>query len=437
MRNLKIIFFGFMMFALCFDISRAQTSSSESNTGSLLAVPKKVVVPTVAPSTVKSTTPPTIELLEPIQIGQRGMKTANDGAIVVKTSDLKIRGIARGSNAVAVVYVNGTEAALNPIKGGVEFSTTQLLQFGLNTIEITAVDVGKAKSTTTIKVQREVVVAKKEPEQAPQAQQFKGHQVWGVVVGISEYQSSQITPLRYADRDAESFYQYLVTPLEKGGRGVAPANIKKLINKDATKVNIQEAIFDFMKNPLEEDVVIIYFAGHGAPDPYRPNVPYLLAYDSDLSKPAATAVKMQDIQEAIHDYIKAGKIIVFADACHSAGISSNIAMRGDATSELINDFLSDIAKAGSSVLTFSASEAKETSQESQQWGGGHGVFTYYLLEGLSGKADLDSDGIVRLGELVDYISLNVRKDTKSLQHPNPSSTMWDRNLPMSIKAEEK
>jgi uncharacterized caspase-like protein len=205
-----------------------------------------------------------------------------------------------------------------------------------------------------------------------------------------------------------------------------------LLNKEATKTNIQEAIFDFMKNALEEDVAIIYFAGHGAPDPYRPNVPYLLAYDSDLGRPGATAVKMQEIQDAIRDYIKAKKIIVFADACHSAGVSTSVAMRGAANSELINQFLEEIAKAGTSVLTFSASESKEYSQESQQWGGGHGVFTYHILKGLQGDADSDDDEIVRLGELVDYVSLNVRKDTKSLQHPTPSPTPWDRNLPFSV-----
>lgn len=393
------------------DVSLAQTAEGNSNKGKLPFIPNK-------PKEVKSSKdiiPPSIEIIEPGGIGMRGMKIVSD-TMVVKTAELNIRGIVKDSGGVAIVYVNGSEASMRPVKGGCEFTSNQLLQFGINRIEISAVDVSKNMSMQTLTIRRDVVAPAVTEKKLP-IEPFKGNQVWAVVIGISDYQSSEIQKLRYADKDAEAFYQYLITPLEKGGRGVSQVNIRKLINKEATKINIQEAIFDFMKNPLEEDVVMLFFAGHGAPDPYRPNVPYLLAYDSDLSRPAATAVKMQDIQDAIRDYIKSKKIIVFADACHSAGISETFARRGLENIELINTFLADIKNADNSVLTFSASEAKESSMEGQQWGGGHGVFTYHLLEGLGGKADVDSDGIIRLGELVDYVSINVRRDTKSLQHP--------------------
>lgn len=403
-----------------------QTATGDSKSGSLLFVAKKAV----------DTTGPTIEILEPIQVAQRGMKVAAEGSLAVNTGELRIRGLARDSSAVAIVKVQGREAELRPIAGGCEFVAEVLLEFGSNTIDVVATDIHRNSSTLILKVRREVRIAKVE-KKAPQVEVFKGHQVWAAVIGISEYQSTAIRQLRYADRDAEAFYQYLTTPLDAGGRGVSQANVRKLINRDATRMNIVEAIKDFMKNAIEEDIVIIYFAGHGIPDPVRPDVPVLLAYDSDLSRPAATAVEMKEIQDAIRYYIKAKKVIVFADACHSAGISGDIALRGQASVELVNKFLEEIAKAGNSVLTFSASEANEFSQESPQWGDGHGVFTYYLLEGLKGKANVDSDPIVRLGELVDYVSQSVRRDTKSQQHPTASQSQWDRNLPMSIGSEAK
>jgi hypothetical protein len=399
----------------------AQTVTGDSKAGSLLFVAKKVV----------DATGPVIEILEPAEIAQRGMKVAAEGGLVVTTGELRVRGIARDSSVVAIVKVQGREAELRPVKGGYEFVSEVLLEFGSNTVSIAATDIYRNSSTVTLKVKREVPPARVE-KPIPQIEAFRGHQVWAAVVGISEYQSSAIRTLRYADRDAESFYQYLITPLDSGGRGVSQANIRKLINKEATKVNIEEAMKDFMKNAIDEDVVVIYFAGHGIPDPDRPDIPYLLSYDSDLSRPGATAVRMQEVQDAVRYYIKAKKVVVFADACHSAGVGGNIAMRGQATSELVNKFLEEIAKAGNSVLTLSASESSEFSQESPQWGGGHGVFTYYLLEGLKGKANVDADPIVRLGELVDYVSQNVRRDTKSQQHPTASQTQWDRNLPMSI-----
>ncbi len=431
--------------AVCnFEIMASETVPSQIVTFALKASdssgvkiePKSFTISTKERLIAKGETPPVIEILEPKELTSRGIGLPADSAITVRESSIKIRGIAKDPSGVAIVRINEREATLKPTENGVEFTGEVLLTFGVNPVEIVAVDKYSNRAVKTFVVRREVVVAK-EPEKPLLEKPFQGYQVWAAIIGISNYQSPDIPQLRYADRDAEEFYQFLITPLEKGGRGVSKSNIRRLINREATKTNIQEAIFDFMKNAIEEDVVFIYFAGHGAPDPARPNVPYLLAYDSDLKRPAATAVKMSEIQDAIKDYIKAKKVIVFADACHSAGVSTSIALRGLAESELINQFLEEIAKAGNSVLTFSASEAKEYSQESPQWGGGHGVFTYHILEGLKGKADVDGDRIVRLGELVDYVNQNVRRDTQSQQHPTASPTLWDRNLPMSIVVEKK
>jgi len=35
--------------------------------------------------------------------------------------------------------------------------------------------------------------------------------------------------------------------------------------------------------------------------------------------------------------------------------------------------------------------------------GGHGVFTYALLQGLEGGAARDSDGVIRASQLIDYV----------------------------------
>jgi uncharacterized caspase-like protein len=69
------------------------------------------------------------------------------------------------------------------------------------------------------------------------------------------------------------------------------------------------------------------------------------------------------------------------------------------------------------VPVITAAGRDELSQEGQQWGGGHGVFTHYLLQGLNGEADYDLDGGVTLGELVPYLSEKVRRATNSAQAP--------------------
>ncbi len=44
---------------------------------------------------------------------------------------------------------------------------------------------------------------------------------------------------------------------------------------------------------------------------------------------------------------------------------------------------------------------------------GHGTFTYYLLEGLSGKADRNGDGIVTVSELYEYVEDQVDRRARA------------------------
>jgi tetratricopeptide (TPR) repeat protein len=242
---------------------------------------------------------------------------------------------------------------------------------------------------------------------------------WAVVIGISDYQDTRISPLRYASEDARAFYGWLVSP--DGGK-YAPSNVKLLLNNEATGINIKDTLFDWLKQAIEEDVVIIYFAGHGSPgSPDSPDNLFLLPYDVDYDKIATTGFPMWDIETALKRFIKAKKVIVMADACHSGGVGSafDIARRSDRALKLnpISSGLQNLSQIGDGVAVISASDDRQYSQESQNWGGGHGVFTYFLLEGLKGEADYNSDTHVTLGELIPYLSEQVRRATRNSQSP--------------------
>lgn len=83
----------------------------------------------------------------------------------------------------------------------------------------------------------------------------------------------------------------------------------------------------------------------------------------------------------------------------------------------INSGLQYLSQIGDGVCVISASDDKQLSQESKDWGGGHGVFTYFLLKGLEGDADYNKDSRVTLGELIPYLSEEVRRATKNAQSP--------------------
>lgn len=78
---------------------------------------------------------------------------------------------------------------------------------------------------------------------------------WAVVIGVSNYNDSQIPSLRYAANDAQAFHDWLVS--KKGG-GYAPSRVKLLINTDATVRNIKNALFNWLGQALEEDTVIVF-----------------------------------------------------------------------------------------------------------------------------------------------------------------------------------
>ncbi|MBM4169753.1 MAG: hypothetical protein FJ215_11470 [Ignavibacteria bacterium] len=391
--------------------------------------PQRIVVPVMARAIARDETPPEIEVWEPVVAEKRGIKLIESGTkFSTTTSSVTVRGLAKDANGVAVVFINNIEARISQTKEGFEFVGDALLVLGENDIEVRALDRFKNENKLSVRVtRRPEVIAEERPVPA---NLFKG-QRWAVVIGISKYKNTEIPQLRWADRDAEEFYKILTKPIEQGGVGVPVANTRYLLNEKASSFNVREALTDFLKGAIEEDLVFIYFAGHGAPDPDRPKILYLLTNDSDLNSLAATSVRMQEIQDAMQYYVAAKTVLVFADACHSRGVSGALATRTLAPADLVNEFLSDLARTRPSTLTFSASDVNQLSQEDRRWGDGHGVFTHYLLEGLRGKADMNRDRIVRLGELTQYVNDNVRRDTKAQQSPI-SSGSFDINMPLTI-----
>ena len=242
---------------------------------------------------------------------------------------------------------------------------------------------------------------------------------WALVIGISKYQDTRIPSLRYGARDANSFYDWLISP--SGGK-YAPARVKLLINDKATGNNIKNALYMWLGQALEEDIITLYFAGHGSPQsPDHPENLFLLPYDVQYDSVATTGFPMWDIETALKRFIKAKKVIVIADACHAGGVgqSFDVARRGGRGINIIpiSSSLQDLSKIGDGVCIISASNDNQFSQESKKWGGGHGVFTYYLLKGLKGEADYSKDNKVSLGEIIPYLSEQVRRATRNAQTP--------------------
>jgi hypothetical protein len=252
---------------------------------------------------------------------------------------------------------------------------------------------------------------------------------WAVVIGISNYKhpTQRLPSLRFADRDASAFAEFLKSD---AGGGFAADHVRLLTNEQATATEVRAALFEFLRHTVKEDMVVIYFSGHGIPDPDKPSNLYLVAHDSNPARIAATGVPMWDIETALVRTIAAERVLVLVDACHSAGAAEGV--RGIGVSGQFKTYFDELARTKPGRLVFTSCEGYEVSREAEKWGGGHGVFTWALLEGLRGKADLDKDGFVRLGEVLDYVDITVRRETANEQHPARAGTQFDRSLPMGV-----
>lgn len=269
---------------------------------------------------------------------------------------------------------------------------------------------------------------KLEPIDSELYTQYRNCDRWAIIVGISRYQHSGWN-LKYADRDADELYKLLLT---SSGGNYKQENIHKLTNEQATTRNIRIELHDFLKQPAREDVVLLYFACHGSPDPDRPKNLYLLTHDTEPSRIAGTALPMREIELAIRETLLAEKVIVLADTCHSGAIGGGIGHRSASDdSAHMKRYLQELSKARAGTALLTSAETSQVARESDQWGGGHGVFTHYLLEGMRGAADEDNNGIVTIGELFEYVRDNVKRSTSNSQHPVIGSN-FDRNMPIAI-----
>jgi uncharacterized caspase-like protein len=313
---------------------------------------------------------------------------------------------------------------------GEVFSEEIPLVFGYNQVQINVVAKNGEKLTKTWGVSRKVYGAISVGPVSRPASKERGvePQLWAVVVGVSEYANKSIPSLRFADRDAESFAEFLQKP--EGG-GYQPDHMRVLINKDATLANLKQALVEFLAQAIDKDLVMIFFAGHGAPDPARPMNLYLLTHDTDPSRPGTTAYPMWELQTLLTRQLAAKRIVVFSDACHSGGISLDFATRGVNTAESnqVNQYLADLARAKEGIVIFTASAAGEVSQEFPELA--HGVFTYYLVEGMKGEADLNNDFTVTINELMQYVEDQVKRKTRGAQNPTRSQTIYDKDLTVS------
>ena len=241
---------------------------------------------------------------------------------------------------------------------------------------------------------------------------------YALVVGISQYPNLPASgQLEFAEPDADAVYRVLISP--EGGNFRAE-NVHRLTGEKATLANLKHEVEVWLPSTAkEQDRVLIYFAGHGF---VFDGKAYLASYDIHPRNVPGTAYPMDTLGRVIGSAIKAKWKVLLTDSCHSGAITPSEDVLA------INRKLIDLTK---SLFSLTASRDREISFEGKQWGGGHGVFTYYLVKGLEGEADETQDGIVTADELGEYVHYNVRQATGGRQNPTSERGSFDPQMLLS------
>ncbi|MFZ6657843.1 polysaccharide deacetylase family protein [Undibacterium sp. TJN19] len=212
---------------------------------------------------------------------------------------------------------------------------------------------------------------------------------WAIVIGINDY--VKWPKLQYAVQDASAIRETLINRL-----GFAGDKVLTLTNADATRNNILALFHEKLGHGQlkKDDRVFVFFAGHGATRKLSSgrNLGYIIPVDSDPEQLSVDAIPMTDLQN-IAESLNAKHILFVMDACYSGlGLT-----RGGGSTAFLRE---NAKRIGRQMLTAGGADQLVAD------GGpnGHSVFTWTLLQALSGKADMNGDGMITATELAAYIA---------------------------------
>ncbi|HUR67176.1 MAG TPA: caspase family protein, partial [Chitinophagaceae bacterium] len=230
---------------------------------------------------------------------------------------------------------------------------------------------------------------------------IKGPQTFAIILGISKYK--YVRPLTYADKDAELFRDFLRSP---GGGSIKDDNIFALLNDQALHSTFWTKGFQWLraKQLQKGDRLFIYLAGHG--DAIDEDQYFFLSYDCNPAGDknnylVGGAIQLYNLKKKIANETNKGVDVFFVmDACRSNELPG-----GQEGLNYLNNAITE-KKAGEIMML--ATAAGQESLEDASIGNGHGLFTWYLVDGLSGLAETGSpDSKITFSEIKKYVAANV------------------------------
>jgi hypothetical protein len=228
---------------------------------------------------------------------------------------------------------------------------------------------------------------------------------YAVLIGSSQFPDEpKLLPLRAPENDVDGLYEIL-KPKDLGNF----TEISVLKNKSSHEAEI--AILSVLSQAEKNDLVVIYYSGHGKLDPAGRL--HLAMANTRLNVLGATSIPVSRIRDFV-DNSPSNKVVLILDCCYS-GAAGGVFARGSLDDQL------QLASGGRGTYIMTASTAIQIAQEKPD--DQYGLFTKKIIEGIrSGKADLNEDGNVTMDELYSYVHREMLDE--GFQEP----MKWDLNV---------
>ncbi|WP_414588642.1 caspase, EACC1-associated type [Scytonema sp. PCC 10023] len=222
-----------------------------------------------------------------------------------------------------------------------------------------------------------------------------------LLIGASEY-GEGLSPLPGAAKDVEAMQRVLQHP-EMGSFD----EVRPLLNVDPQAM--QEAIETLFSGRAKEDLVLLFFSGHGIKD--ESGRLYLATRITRKNKQGelvkATAVPASFVQD-IMSHSRSKRQVIILDCCFSGAFAEGWLAKDDGSVDVKNQ----LGGEGRAVLTSSTS----TQYSFEQQGSELSTYTRYLVEGIeTGAADQTNDGVISVDELHEYAKKKVQEAAPAMK----------------------
>ncbi len=216
---------------------------------------------------------------------------------------------------------------------------------------------------------------------------------WALVIGISQFDDSQLKPLAYTSKDARDFADLLLDP--NVGRFQA-SHVHALTSGEVTTRQLKQELNWLARSAGEDDLVVIFLASHGTPRNYdTAEVNYIATSDTKVNPPDdlfATSLPMVDLSDIVRTRVKSRRTVILLDTCHSGAATTSLPDRASpgAVDSSVSQVALDRIRQGVGRVILTSSKPDEVSSEGPPFQNGY--FTHFLLLALrqnNGNATMD------------------------------------------------